>query len=42
MRNAYGILVETPEGKRPFRRPMRRWEGYIKKNLKKIERGNVD
>jgi hypothetical protein len=25
MRNAYKILVEKPEGKRPFRRPSR-WE----------------
>jgi hypothetical protein len=28
-RNAYGILVEKPEGKRPLERPRRRWEGII-------------
>jgi hypothetical protein len=26
MRNAYGILVGKPEGKRPLGRPRRRWE----------------
>jgi hypothetical protein len=25
IRNAYGILVGEPEGKRPFERPRRRW-----------------
>jgi hypothetical protein len=25
MRNAYRILVEKPEGKRPLGRPRRRW-----------------
>jgi hypothetical protein len=27
--NAYKILVGRPEGKRPFRRPRRRWEDNI-------------
>jgi hypothetical protein len=35
-RNAYRILVEKPEGKRPLGRPRRRWVGNIKKNLRKI------
>jgi len=26
MLNAYKILVRKPEGKRPLRRPMHRWE----------------
>jgi hypothetical protein len=28
-RNAYSILVGKPEGKRPFGRPMSRWEDKI-------------
>jgi hypothetical protein len=28
-RNAYGILVEKPEEKRPPGRPRRRWVAYI-------------
>jgi hypothetical protein len=34
MRNAYKILVEKPDGKRPLGIPRRRWEGNIKMNLK--------
>jgi hypothetical protein len=30
MTNSYKILVKMPEGKRPFGRPMRRWENNIK------------
>jgi hypothetical protein len=33
--NAYNILVGKPEGKRPLRRPRRRWED-IKMDLGKI------
>jgi hypothetical protein len=29
MKNAYRILVGTPEGKKLLRRPMHRWEGNI-------------
>jgi len=29
MRNAYNILVGNPEGKRPLRRPGRRWLEWI-------------
>jgi hypothetical protein len=35
-RNAYRILVGKPEGKRPLRRPRRRWEDIIKMELRKI------
>jgi hypothetical protein len=33
-RNAYRISVGKPEGKRPVRRPRRRWEDNIKMDLK--------
>jgi hypothetical protein len=36
-RNAYGILVGMPEGKRPLGRPRRRWVDSIKIDLR--ERG---
>jgi hypothetical protein len=32
-RGTYGVLVEKPEGKRPFGRPRRRWENNIKSDL---------
>jgi hypothetical protein len=32
-RNAYRILVGTPEGKRPLGSPRRRWENNIKMDL---------
>jgi hypothetical protein len=35
MRNIY-ILVRKSEGKRPFSRPMHRWEGNIRMDLKEI------
>jgi hypothetical protein len=35
-RNAYRILVGKPEGKRPLRRPRRRWEGNIIMDLREI------
>jgi len=41
MKNAYNILVRKPIGKRPPRRPRRRWE-YIRMNLKEIGREGVD
>jgi hypothetical protein len=31
-RGAYRILVGRPEGRRPLRRPRRRWEDNIKMN----------
>jgi hypothetical protein len=35
IRNAYKVLVETPEGKRPLWRPRHRWEDDIKGILDK-------
>jgi hypothetical protein len=32
-RNAYRVLVENPEGKRPLGRPRRRWIDNIKMDL---------
>jgi hypothetical protein len=34
-RNAYMILAEKPEGKKPLGRPRRRWEDKIKMILQK-------
>jgi hypothetical protein len=33
-RSIYRVLVGRPEGKRPVRRPRRRWEDNIKMNLR--------
>jgi hypothetical protein len=35
-RNAYRILVEKPEGKRPLGRPRHRWVDNIKMDLRDI------
>jgi hypothetical protein len=35
-RNAYRLLVEKPEGKRPLGRPRRRWVDNIKMNLGQV------
>jgi hypothetical protein len=35
-RNACGVLVGTPEGKRPLGRPRRGWEDNIKMDLREI------
>jgi hypothetical protein len=35
-RNAYGILLGNPEGKRPLGRPRRRWVNNIKMHLREI------
>jgi hypothetical protein len=35
-KNAYGILVGKPEGKRPLGRPRRRWVDNIKIDLREI------
>jgi hypothetical protein len=32
-RNAYRLLVGKPEGRRPLRRPRRRWLNNIRKDL---------
>jgi hypothetical protein len=42
MRNAYRILLEMPEGKRPLRRPRRRWVDYIKMDLRDIGWDGMD
>jgi hypothetical protein len=35
-RAVYRVLVGRPEGKRPPERPRRRWEDYIKMDLREI------
>jgi hypothetical protein len=41
-RNLYRVLVGKPEGKRPLRRPRRRWEDGIKMDLEEIGWGGVE
>jgi hypothetical protein len=41
-RNAYRILVGMPKGKRPLRRPRRRWVDNIKMDLREIGWDGVD
>jgi hypothetical protein len=41
-RHTYRILVRKPEGKRPLRRPRRRWVDDIKMNLREIGWDGVD
>jgi hypothetical protein len=38
----YKVLVGKPEGKRPLRRPMHRWEDGIRMDLTEIDLGGVD
>jgi hypothetical protein len=33
-RKVYWVLVEKPEGKRPLGRPRRRWEDWIRMDLR--------
>jgi hypothetical protein len=40
-RNAYGILVEKPEGKKPLERPRHRWENIIM-DLREIRWGGME
>jgi hypothetical protein len=40
--NVYRLLVGKPEGKRPLRRPRRRWVDNIKMDLLEIGWGSVD
>jgi hypothetical protein len=42
MSNAYRILLEEPEGKRPLGRPRRRWEDNIRMNLRGIGWGDMN
>jgi hypothetical protein len=41
-RNVYRLLVGKPEGKRPLRRPRRRWTDNIKMDLLEIGLSVVD
>jgi hypothetical protein len=41
-RNAYTILVGKPEGKRPLRRPRRRWVDNIKMDLRETGWDDMD
>jgi hypothetical protein len=41
-RNVYRVLMGKPEGKRPLRRPRRRWEDGIKMDLREIGWGGVE
>jgi hypothetical protein len=41
-RNTYRLLVGKPEGKRPLRRPRRRWVGNIRMDLGEVGCGDVD
>jgi hypothetical protein len=36
------VLVGKPEGKRPLRRPRRRWEDNIKMDLQEVGCGGID
>ena len=38
----YRVLVGKPEGKRPLRRPRRRWEDNIKKDIQEVRCGGMD
>jgi hypothetical protein len=40
--NAYRILAEKPEGKRPLGRPRRRWVNNIKIDLREIGWDGMD
>jgi hypothetical protein len=41
-RNAYGLLVGKPEGKRPLERPRRRRVDNIRMDLGEVGWGDVD
>ena len=41
-RGVHKVLVGKPEGKRPLRRPRRRWEDNIKMYLEEVGRGCGD
>jgi hypothetical protein len=41
-RKVYKVLVGKPEGKRPLRRPRRRWEDGIGMDVREIGLGGVD
>jgi hypothetical protein len=39
-RGAYRVLVGKPEGRRPLRRPRRRWEDNIKVDIREVGWGH--
>jgi hypothetical protein len=41
-RGVYRVLVGKPEGKRPLRRPRRRWEDNIRRDLQEVGSGGMD
>jgi hypothetical protein len=41
-RNAYRLLVEKPEGKRPLGRPRRKWVDNTRMDLGEVGWGDVD
>ena len=41
-RGVYRVLVWKPEGRRPLRRPRRRWEDNIRMDLREVGCGCVD
>ena len=41
-RGVYKVLVGKNEGKRPLRRPSRRWEDNITLDLQEVECGGMD
>jgi hypothetical protein len=41
-RGVYRVLVGKAEGKRPFGRPRRRWEGNIKMDIQEVGCGDMD
>jgi hypothetical protein len=41
-RKVYKVLVGKSEGKRPLGRPRRRWEDWIRMDLREIGLGGVD
>jgi hypothetical protein len=42
LRYSYKVLVKKTETKRPFRKTVRRWQGSIKMDLKKVGWEGVD
>jgi len=41
-RDAYRVLVQKPEGKRPLESPRHRWKDNIKMNLQEMGWGGVN
>jgi hypothetical protein len=41
-RGVFRFLVGKPEGKRPYGRPRRRWDGNIKMNLQEVGCESMD